>query len=85
MSKGFFPQRPEAHPTIYAYEDTNPQYKDLLKVGYTSVDVKQRLAQQYPTLRPGKLPYKIVLGFAPQAQKWPPWPRSGIRTLPVRT
>jgi len=61
MSKGFFPQRPDANPTIYAYEDTNPQYIGLLKVGYTSVDVKQRLAQQYPTLRPGKLPYKIVL------------------------
>ncbi|MFH1994362.1 MAG: GIY-YIG nuclease family protein, partial [Nitrospinota bacterium] len=56
----FFPPRPEASPTIYAYEDTNPQYKGLLKVGYTTVDAQRRVAQQYPTLRPGVLPYKIV-------------------------
>ena len=36
MSKGFFPPRPESRPTIYAYEDTNPQYAGLLKaVSYT--------------------------------------------------
>jgi len=61
MSNKLFPQKPDSNPTIYAYEDTNPQYKGLLKVGYTSVDVRLRVAQQYPTLRPGKLPYKIVL------------------------
>ena len=46
---------------IYAYEDTNPQYAGLLKVGYTTVDVQSRVAQQYPTKRPGKAPYRIVL------------------------
>lgn len=56
----FFPQRPEANPTIYAYEDTNPQYKGLLKVGFTTTNAQDRVAQQYPTLRPGALPYKIV-------------------------
>src|SRR6266851_8986692 len=61
MSKGFFPPRPESKPTIYAYEDTNPQYAGLLKVGYTTVNVQGRVAQQYPTLRPGKPPYRIVL------------------------
>ncbi len=61
MSKAFFPARPESRPTIYAYEDTNPQYVDLLKVGYTTVDAQSRIAQQYPTLRPGKAPYRIVL------------------------
>lgn len=61
MSKEFFPPRPESRPTIYAYEDTNPQYARLLKVGYTTVDVQSRVAQQYPTLRPGKPPYRIVL------------------------
>ena len=59
MSK-FFPQRPESNPTIYAYEDTNPQYKGLLKVGFTTTNAQARVAQQYPTLRPGVLPYKIV-------------------------
>ena len=50
MSKDFFPPRPKARPTIYAYEDTNPQYSNMLKVGYTTVDVQSRVAQQYPTL-----------------------------------
>ena len=61
MSKEFFPPRPESKPTIYAYEDTNPQYAGLLKVGYTTVDVRSRVAQQYPTVRPGPPPYRIVL------------------------
>ena len=61
MTQELFKERPPIKPQIYAYEDTNPQYKDLLKIGYTSRDVQKRVAQQYPTLRPGKLPYKIVL------------------------
>ena len=60
MHNKFFPQRPEANPTIYAYEDTNPQYKGLLKIGYTTIDAKTRVAQQYPIVKPGALPYKIV-------------------------
>jgi hypothetical protein len=61
MTKDFFPQRPKEIPFIYAYMDTNPQYKGLLKIGYTTRNVQERVAQQYPTLRPGALPYKIVL------------------------
>lgn len=61
MNSEFFPQRPESRPTIYAYEDTNPQYAGLLKVGYTTVDAQTRVAQQYPTKKPGKPPYRIVL------------------------
>jgi hypothetical protein len=57
----FFPPRPASRPTIYAYEDTNPQYAGLLKVGYTTANALSRVAQQYPTLRPGKPPYRIVL------------------------
>ena len=46
---------------IYAYQDTNPQYAGLLKVGYTAIDVDKRVAQQYPTKRPdGRVPYRIV-------------------------
>ena len=60
MVKEFFPPRPNIHPQIYAYTDFNPAYKDMLKVGYTTIDVAQRVAQQYPTARPGALPYKIV-------------------------
>ncbi|HCU22671.1 MAG TPA: restriction endonuclease, partial [Candidatus Atribacteria bacterium] len=61
MSKGFFPQRPEAWPTIYAYSDNNPQYVGLLKIGYTTIDAETRVAAQYPIKRPGQPPYKIVL------------------------
>jgi hypothetical protein len=57
----FFPPRPEAEPMIYAYEECNPEYRGLLKVGYTTVGVEKRVAQQYPTKRPdGKIPYRIV-------------------------
>ena len=61
MTRDFFPLRPESRPTVYAYEDTNPQYAGLLKVGYTTIDVQRRVAQQYPTKKPGKPPYQIVL------------------------
>lgn len=61
MSNDFFPPRPDSRPTIYAYEDTHPQYAGLLKVGYTTVGARERVARQYPTLRPGKLPYRIVM------------------------
>jgi hypothetical protein len=61
MPNEFFPLRPTAQPKIYAYEDTNPQYAGLLKVGYTTKDVRERVAEQYPTRRPGPPPYRIVL------------------------
>ena len=61
MSKEFFPRKVETNPTIYAYQDTNPQYLGLLKVGFTTIDAQTRVAQQYPIVKPGKLPYVIVL------------------------
>lgn len=62
MADTFFPQRPESHPMIYAYEENNPEYRGLLKIGYTAIDVERRVAQQYPTKRPdGTRPYRIVL------------------------
>src|SRR5690554_2268240 len=61
VSNQFFPARPDSRPMIYAYEDTNPQYAGFLKVGYTMVNVQARVAQQYPTKKPGKPPYRIVL------------------------
>ena len=60
MNTEFFPPRPAFAPKIYAYADTNPQYSGLLKVGYTTVDVKTRVAQQYPILKPGEPPYRIL-------------------------
>lgn len=61
MSRSLFPPRPRVEPKIYAYEDTHPQYAGLLKIGYTTQSVQERVAQQYPTLRPGERPYRIVL------------------------
>jgi len=61
MSFEFFPQRPNANPRIYSYIDTNPEYKGLLKIGFTNRGVQERVKEQYPTVRPSKLPYKIVL------------------------
>ncbi len=60
-NKEFFPARPKVEPKIYAYEDTNPHYSGLLKIGYTTKSVQERVAQQYPTVRPGNPPYRIVL------------------------
>ena len=61
MSKEFYPPRPDSQPKINANRDTNPQYAGLLKVGYTTIDVRDRVAQQYPIVKPGPLPYSIVL------------------------
>lgn len=57
----FVIERPKVTPMIYAYSDTNPEHAGMLKVGYTSVDVDQRVAEQFPVKSPdGKKPYKIV-------------------------
>ena len=61
MSDHFFPQRPVSNPRIYAYTDSNPIYEGLLKIGYTAIDTEKRVAQQYPTARPGNPPYRIVM------------------------
>lgn len=61
MQTNYFPQKPDITPMIYAYEELNPKYEGLLKIGYTTKDVTKRVAEQYPTKRPdGLLPYKIV-------------------------
>ena len=61
MSKEFFPARPEARPTIYAYESTHPQHKGMLKIGYTTRDAKTRVAEQHPIVTPGDPIFKVVL------------------------
>ncbi|MCC6424842.1 MAG: GIY-YIG nuclease family protein [Phycisphaerales bacterium] len=44
----FFPSRPVATPTIYAYSSTHPDHGGLLKVGYTEGDPLERIKQQFP-------------------------------------
>jgi len=41
--------KPEARPRIYAYSIDDAAHKDLLKVGQTTRDVKQRIAEQLKT------------------------------------
>lgn len=68
MSDQYLPLQKK--PTIYAY--TEGQYrnrawtgarsgKGLLKVGYTTRPVIERMAEHYPTARPDKMPYRVVL------------------------
>lgn len=56
MNKEFFPR--QIKPQVYAYSDK--AYPGMLKVGYTTKNVQERVAEQYPTLRPGEPTYKIV-------------------------
>ncbi|WP_176249806.1 GIY-YIG nuclease family protein [Sulfitobacter sp. HGT1] len=60
MADQLFPEKADVQPKIYAYTDSNPTYDGLLKIGFTTKEVADRVAQQYPTKRPGKSPYKIV-------------------------
>lgn len=54
----FFPARPGATPTIYAFASTHPDHAGLLKVGYTEQKAAERIAQQFPG---GFTGYKIKL------------------------
>ena len=56
----FFPARPDAHPMIYAYEEDNPKLAGCLKIGFTAKSVEARVAEQFPILKPGPKPYRIV-------------------------
>jgi hypothetical protein len=54
----FFPPRPPATPTIYAYASTHPDHAGLLKVGYTERTAADRIAEQFPS---GLSAYRIEL------------------------
>lgn len=57
-NKEFFPPRPRANPTIYAYELIDvATHKGLLKIGYTDRDAQTRIKEQLGT---AAIQYKIV-------------------------
>ena len=61
MTDEFFPAKTAARPMIYAYEEDNPKYAGMLKIGFASAGVEKRVAEQFPILKPGdRKPYKIV-------------------------
>jgi len=64
-NKEFFPQRPESHPMIYAYSD--PQYKGLLKVGYTEKAVERHVVQHIVLDALPGIPTKRLDGLRGQA------------------
>ena len=54
----FFPQRPDSHPTIYAYEFVGvASHQGYIKVGYTERDVETRIKEQVHT---AAVPYRIL-------------------------
>lgn len=58
MNKELFPQRPEAHPMIYAYElPGSADHVGQIKVGFTVRDIETRIKEQLQT---ANIPYKIV-------------------------
>lgn len=58
MAENFFPDRPAAAPTIYAFASTHPDHTGLLKVGYTERMAADRIAEQWPG---GLKAYRIEL------------------------
>ena len=57
-----FATRPEVHPMIYAYKETDAELSRYIKVGYTTRDINQRVAEQHNILKPGsKETYDIIL------------------------
>ncbi len=54
----FFPQRPEGHPTVYAYEFIGvASHRGYIKVGYTERDVETRIKEQTHT---AAVPYRVL-------------------------
>ncbi len=47
---GFFPKRPAATPTIYAFASKHPDHAGLLKVGYTERIAADRIAGEATSL-----------------------------------
>lgn len=58
-TKDYISEKPKGSPIIYAYRDVN--MPDILKVGFTTRTAEERVAEQYPTLKPGEKPYRIEL------------------------
>lgn len=55
----FTSPKTKSQPRIYAYSD--PRYVGMLKVGFTSRTVEERMAEHYPTKLPGSTPpYTVV-------------------------
>lgn len=56
----FFPRKPDVNPRIYAFADYTPETKGLIRIGFTTRTVDERMKEHFPTKRPGK-PYEVLL------------------------
>ena len=57
----FFEERTNRSPKIYGYTELTPSYEGLIKVGYTTRDVSERMKEHYPTKGPeGIEKYKVL-------------------------
>ena len=66
MKKDFFPQKPDNNPKIYAYTENTPEYKDLIKIGYTARSLDERMKEHYPTKGPNNIKrYEVLLLDSP--------------------
>ena len=62
MKKDFFSIRSDFNPIIYAYTETSSKYKNLIKIGYTTQTIEERMSQHYPTSGPESLArYNVLL------------------------
>ena len=62
MKKDFFPEKPDNNPKIYAYTENTPEYKDLIKIGYTARSLDERMKEHYPTKGPKNIKrYEVLL------------------------
>ena len=56
-----FPIRPDISPKIYAYTEKKPEFKSLIKIGYTTRSVEERMKEHFPTKGPsGISKYEIL-------------------------
>lgn len=59
MKIDYLPKKIDIDPVIYAYEESHPDFRGLLKIGYTKKKSFERVKEQYPIKRPSKT-WKIV-------------------------
>ena len=61
MRKDFFPEKPDNNPKIYAYTENYAKYSNILKIGYTTRSLDERMREHYPTKGPNQIKrYKVL-------------------------
>ena len=62
MTEKFFQKIPMRSPKIYAYKELGKEYENLLKIGYTTRSIEERMKEHYPTKGPeGIKRYELLL------------------------